>query len=224
VGILNTYLKLQNMEYTMPTKEKLVAAGAEKLADLLLSIYEYSGDGQSQLDIMFTALEGDSETVIRLIKEELSYLKQSTEFINYAEASVFANKLYQLLFEIDALEEQSPSDAVKLMMEFIDLHEDILNRTNDEYEISSVFVEACDNLGKICGEVMPVEEIVDLVFTRSMNDNYGIYMDLIQQFKPALKEKGLKLLQAKFEKALTAENASTVNNALRKIDDCQNNV
>ncbi len=208
----------------MPTKEKLVAAGAEKLADLLLSIYEYSGDGQSQLDIMFTALEGDSETVIRLIKEELSYLKQSTEFINYAEASVFANKLYQLLFEIDALEEQSPSDAVKLMMEFIDLHEDILNRTNDEYEISSVFVEACDNLGKICGEVMPVEEIVDLVFTRSMNDNYGIYMDLIQQFKPALKEKGLKLLQAKFEKALTAENASTVNNALRKIDDCQNNV
>jgi hypothetical protein len=208
----------------MPTKEKLVAAGAEKLADLLLSIYEYSGDGQSQLDIMFTALEGDSETVIRLIKEELSYLKLSTEFINYAEASVFANKLYQLLFEIDALEEQSPSDAVKLMMEFIDLHEDILNRTNDEYEISSVFVEACDNLGKICGEVMPVEEIVDLVFTRSMNDNYGIYMDLIQQFKPGLKEKGLKLLQAKFEKALTAENASTVNNALRKIDDCQNNV
>ncbi len=211
----------------MITREKLIAVGAEKLADILLSLYENNLDMQKPLDITFAGLDEDPKKLISVIKKEISSIKRSTKFVDYYESDRLANRLDQLRLSIAGeLTQKSPPQAMELMLAFVDLQEATLNRADDSNgSVGDVFKESCADLGKICALVpMPVEEVVDIVFIRFMNNGFGIYDQIIHNFKDALKEEGLDLLQNKIENAPAQKHSFHLKHGLESIADCRGDV
>lgn len=211
----------------MITKEKLIGIGAEKLSDILLSLYETHKDIRKPLDIAFAGLSEDPKKIISMLKKEISALKRSKKFVDYYESGDFADRLDQLrLGIVSDLMQKSPAHAMELMLEFLDLHDNTLNRVDDSNgSVGDVFREACCDLGKICEQVSkPIQEIVDLVFTRFMANGYGVYDELIGHLKTSLTDEGLKLLQKKFEDAHNAKNTYEITRGLKNIADCQKDV
>jgi len=211
----------------MITKEQLVAIGVENLADIILSLYESNDDIKKQLNIMVAGSNEDPKKIISLIKKELNSLKKSTKFIDYYGCNQLAERLDQLrLYIIKDLMPKSPTEAMELMLDFLNLHENTINRVDDSNgSVSYSFVAACSDLGKIYEEVpKSIEEIVELVFTRFMSDEYGVYDQLIQNFKNALKGEGLSLLKTKIQGAFNEKTVNKVQQGLKSIADCQNDV
>lgn len=210
----------------MIKKEKLMLVGVEKLADILLRLYEDHKDMRKIIDIMVAGLAEDPKKMTLILRKEILSLRRSTKFIDYDESRTFANRLNQLRHQIaEDLIQKSPAHGFDLMMEFLDLHEGILNRVDDSNGmIGDAFKEACRDLEKITDLPRPVEEIVDLVFTRFMDNGFGIYDELIQHSKASLKEEGLYLLQKQFQKSLNEKNTMEIKHGLQAIADCQKDV
>ncbi len=182
---------------------------------------------QKQIDIILAGTAGDSKRIISMIKKEISALKKSTRFIDYYESNHFANRLDKLRLHImNDLMSASPIHAAELMTNFINLHESILNRVDDSNgEISGIFVFACSDLGKIHEHIpCKIEEVVDLVFSKFMTNEFGILDNIIHDFKSVLKPEGLKILQNKIENALNTRNSTEVKLGLEAIADCQKDV
>jgi hypothetical protein len=182
---------------------------------------------QKQIDIILAGTTGDSKRIISMIKKEISALKKSTRFIDYYESNHFADCLDKLRLHImNDLMSASPIHAAELMTNFINLHESILNRVDDSNgEISGIFVFSCSDLGKIYEHIpCKTEEVVDLVFSKFMTNEFGIQDNIIHDFKSALKPEGLKILQNKIENALNTRNSTEVKLGLEAIADCQKDV
>jgi len=211
----------------MMKKKELLALGVEKLANALISLHENDIIGiQKKVELAVAAQLEDPKQLISLIRKDLTTFKRSDRFISYKESGKFANDLDQVQSWILSLSQTSSVDAMKLMERFLDLQEVVLNRVDDSNgSISDVFIAACKNFGAICAQVpLFVEEAVDLVYARFMQDNYGIYRDIIVNFKTVLTKEGLVLLQDKMKQAANPENAYTVQCALKSIADCQKDV
>lgn len=209
------------------TKEKLIAAGTEKLAHILLSLYENQKDLRKQLDIIFVSLEENPKKLISLINKEIASLKRSSRFIEYNETSNFSNRLNQLrLHIVHDLALHSSSQAFELMLSFLDLHEMTLNRVDDNNgEVGEVFRQACQDLGTLCEAAsLPLEDIVDLIFERFMKNGYGIYDEIIPNFKKALGEQGLEVLRQALQNSLSAGNTFKTLIGLKQLADCQKDV
>jgi hypothetical protein len=209
------------------TKERLVNIGSEKLANIIISIYGNNKDITKQVDIMLTGNDGDPKKIISVIRKEIAALKKSTKFINYYESGSFTDRLDKLrLYIANDLMQKSPINAMELMISFINLHEDTLNRVDDSNgEISGVFIFACNDLGKIYEQIpYKLEEVVELVFSRFMNNNFGTYDRIIHDFKSILKSEGLTILEGKIKKALNDKNTIEIKLGLEAIADCQKDV
>lgn len=209
----------------MITKEKLALAGADRLAEIIISLYENNKDIQKQLNTIVAGLDDDPKKLISALKKEIAGLKRSTKFIDYYESTKFADNLDHLRQRIsEDLMLKSASDAATLMLSFLDLHKNTLNRVDDSNgEVGGVFRDACENLGQIYAQLeKPIEEIVDLVFNSFVKNNeYAIYDDIIFNFKESLQSQGLLLLKDRIEKTLNLKNTITVQIGLCQIADCR---
>jgi len=148
----------------MMLKEKLISAGAEKLADILLSLHESNKDLQKQLNIIFAGLDADPKKIGSIIQKEISALKRSTKFIDYYEAEALSDRLNQLRLRIaNDLNTKSPELGFELMLAFLDLHENTLNRADDSNgNVGGVFREACEDVGKISENVHAPISTIDV--------------------------------------------------------------
>lgn len=208
----------------MITKEELIATGADKLATILLSLYQNNIYLQEQLDIIFAGLNKDPQKIVDRIKKKISSFKQITKFFDYREADTLASNLDQLRLRIvEDLFQKSSQQALNLLLPFLDLQEKIFAHVDDSNgAVGDVFIEACADLGTICKHVpMPIANLAELIFTRFMSDQYGIYDGLILNFKDVLREDGLKLLQKRFEQSLNTSHIGREIYALKDIADCQ---
>lgn len=205
-------------------KELLMATNHEKLVDILISLYISHGYISNQLDMIFAGLDADPNKIISAIKEEIAFLKRSTKFINYNESYFFANNLDALrLIIINDLLEKSLEAAFDMMLNFLDLHENTLERVHDDGNVSDVFIQACEDLGLLGQKInhLKMPEIVEIVFWRFMHNHYGVYDNIILYFKDALKDEGLNLLQAKLKQSTNEENTDKIQDGLRSIADCK---
>lgn len=113
------------------------------------------------------------------------------------------------------------------MLAFLDLHDNTLSRVDDSNGVvGDAFMTACADLGSLSESLahLSIPEIVDMVFSKFMDNPYGIYDKLILHFKNSLTDEGFALLQAKFEQAFNEENGPRIKCGLEAIADCQNDV
>lgn len=211
----------------MITEEKLVSFGAEKLAHMLFSLYESQKGIRKSLDMMIAAMDEKPKKIVFMIQKEISALKRSSRFIDYDEVGDFAQRLNALRMSIVGdLIEKSPGDALSCLLEFLDLQDKTFERCDDSNgSIGGVFVQACRDLGKIYEktDVSP-EDVANMIFTRFMNNGYGVYDEMIGNCKEKLGVEGLTFLQEKFEKNVTVQNAWIVRLGLQSIADCRKDV
>jgi hypothetical protein len=184
-------------------KDYLVRAGAEKLADILLSLY-YHLDLQQPMDILLAGLEDDPLKMSDLIQEEIVRFDHSTEFIDYRGISALAQVLDHLrIMIVENLYAKSPQLARDRLLEFLDLHENIFNRSDDDGVVGDVFQEACKDLGRICAALkIPDADMVELIYDKFMNNSFGIYNDIMDACQIALTPQGLQLLQEKISEVI----------------------
>ena len=218
--------KSENSELTL--RELLITTNHEKLVDILLSLHDSNHDIAKQLDIIFAGLDDDPKKIVSMIKKEIASLKRSSKFVDYYESDSFADRLNDLRLRIiNDLNAKSPKIAFEMMLDFLDLHKKTLERVDDSNgTVSGVFFTACDDLGSLAGHINPLnnQEIVDIVFARFMNNNYGIYDGIIHSFKDILKDQDFDLLKEKLEHVANDKNALTIKLGLKSIADCKNDV
>jgi hypothetical protein len=218
--------KSENSELTL--RELLIAANHEKLVDILLSLHKSNHHVGKQLDIIFAGLDDDPKKIVSMIKKETASLKRSSKFVDYYESDSLADRLNDLRLRIiNDLNAKSPKIAFEMMFDFLDLHKNTLERVDDSNgTVSGVFFTACDDLGLLARHINHLnnQEIVEIVFARFMNNNYGIYNGIIHSFKESLKDQGFDLLKEKLEHAVNNENALTIKLGLESIADCKNDV
>ena len=211
----------------MITKEELLAMKHEKIVDILLKLYETNRDVRHQLDIMFTGLNEGVINMVCMIRRQISSIEHSERFIGYYETDGFAEDLDEVRVSIGTyLLDQSPAYALELMLEFIGLHDGIIERTQDDSGvISRVFQDACNDMIEICRQLnKPIDELVDLVFKLLLHGDREIYYDIITDFKDLLQDEGLKKLQNKLIKEINLDNSYRLEWALKNIADCQKDI
>jgi hypothetical protein len=221
-----TKKNFKNNELTL--KELLIATNHEKLVDILLSLHASNEDTQKRLDIIFAGLDETPKKIINIIKQEITSLKKCSKFLNYCETDSLADRLYELRLRIvDDLKTKSPQIAFEIMLDFLDLHKNTLERVDDSNGIiGDVFSTACEDLASIAKHINHFnnQEIVETIFTRFMNNDYGIYDDIILCFKGILKDQDFEFLHKKLEHVANDQNAFQIQLGLKSIADCQNNV
>ncbi|MHC0449612.1 MAG: DUF6880 family protein [Candidatus Lariskella arthropodorum] len=209
-------------------RELLISTNHEKLVDILLSLHASNHDVQKQLDIIFAGLDEDPKKIVNMIKKEIASLRRSSKFVDYYESDSLADRLNDLRLRIiNDLNDKSPKIAFEIMLDFLDLHKNTLERVDDSNgTVSGVFFTACDDLGSLAGHINHLnnQEIVEIIFTRFMNNNYGIYDDIIHSFKGILKDQDFNLLQEKLEYVANDKNVFSVKFGLKAIADCKNDV
>lgn len=211
----------------MITKEQLINIGSEKLAEIILSLYNSNISIQKQLDVILASLDEDPKKIVSMIKAEIASLKKSSRFIDYYESSDFATKIDQLRMHITRdLLPRFPNHAVDLLTAFLDLHPKTLNRVDDSNGvIGDVFIKACADLANAYAAVTTsLEDMIELVFNRFMNNGYAVYDDIIFNFKTILGDEGLKLLEQKLKHAYNSKNTMRISIGLKQIADCQDDV
>lgn len=218
--------KSENSELTL--RELLITTNHEKLVDILLSLHDSNHDIAKQLDMIFAGLDDDPKKIVSMIKKEIASLKRSSKFVDYYESDSLADRLNDLRLRIiNDLNAKSPKIAFEMMLDFLDLHKNTLERVDDSNgTVSGVFFTACDDLGSLAGHINPLnnQEIVEIVFARFMNNNYGIYDGIIHSFKDILKDQDFDLLKEKLEHVANDKNALTIKLGLKSIADCKNDV
>ncbi len=208
-------------------KQKLVAAGSEKLADILVFLYENNPELTKQLDTLFAALEDNPKKLVSIIKKEISSLKRTTRFIDYYESSSFAARLDALRLNImNSLKEKAPKEALMAMNSFIDLHDKRLNLVDDSNgEISGVFRKACKDLAELYAlQKTNIDEVVKYVFDKYSKDQWGVFDEIILNFKDVLGSAGLNKLRTRFEEEKNNHRKYVIQNALQDISDAQGDV
>ncbi|WP_341763547.1 DUF6880 family protein [Candidatus Tisiphia endosymbiont of Beris chalybata] len=211
----------------MFTKEQLINIGAEKLAEIILSLHKNRPDLQKQLEIIFAGFDSDPKKIISMIKKEIASLKRSSRFVDYYESDALADQVNQVRIHImEDLLPKSPDQAIELLLNFLDIHQNTLNRVDDSNgTVGDAFQQACADLGKAYEHTTnTLDDVVNLVYDRFMNNDYAVYDNIIWHFKDVLKDNGLSLLKQKLEKSVNQKNTTTIKIGLEQIADCQNDV
>lgn len=222
-------MKIKHSDNTLATlEEKLRASDNSKLIETLLNLYESNEEVRKKIDIVFADMDKASAKMVCAIKKEISALENSVRFIDYDETSSVAEELDRLRLKIvNEIYNKSPQIAFDLMLEFLDAHNDIFNRVFDDNGIVlEVFMQACKDLARIAQSIphLSLEKKVDVIFFKWMKNEFGIYDDLIADFKDVLKDEGFTLLEDKLKQALDTENEWCIKRGLKEIADCKDNV
>ena len=74
----------------------------------------------------------DNKKIVSMIKKEIVSLKRSSKFVNYYDSDSLADRLHDLRLSIVGdLNAKSPKIAFEMMLDFLDLHKNTLERVDD---------------------------------------------------------------------------------------------
>jgi hypothetical protein len=183
-------------------KQKLIALGADALADALLNLAVHSEEAD---DLIEQLIATPKENVQRF-KKKLSGLKHSRRFIDWRGASGFARELEMLLQDLKSCVDD-PLTGVELVSAF--------------YEADNTIFEICDDSSGNIGDVFrydakelfvdyakPCEDkqkIADIILKVNKKDNYGIRDTLIDCAGECLPEDVIRTMIATLQKSADKE-------------------
>lgn len=208
----------------MSIKEQLIAMGPEKLADLLIEFSTSNKVIKKQLNTVIAGQNADPKKLLSIINRELNTLKKAKGMIFYDGVKVFAERLDQLRVSIaKELASKSAQTAAQAMGAFLDLSKHTLERADDSYGYAGdVFSNAAKDWGHLYAQTNPITEVcVDDVFDRFVNDDYGLFSHIIFDFKEALGEAGLVLLQQKLRQDIPQKKSYKLKSGLKDMHQIQ---
>jgi hypothetical protein len=157
-------------------KQKLIALGADALADALLEISVHS----EQADDLIERLIATPKENVQRFKKKLSGLKRSRRFIDWRGASGFARELEMLLQDLKS-GVSDPLTGIELVAGFYEADNTIFEMCDDSsgdigdvfrYDAKDLFV----NYASLCNDK---EKIADIILKMNQKDDYGIRDTLI---------------------------------------------
>ncbi len=189
----------------MPSKktlnaENLEAMGAKRLAELLIDIAEGDVATKRRLRLELAAREAP-ETVAAEVRKRLGQIARARSFVDWRKVRDLAAELEaQRRAILDQAAKIDPVEALELMWRFMGLAESVQERCDDSNGvIGDVFRGACRDLGPLTELAKPDPvALADRVFEALNENDYGQYDHLIETLAPALGDKGLDHLKARF--------------------------
>jgi hypothetical protein len=157
-------------------KQKLIALGADALADALLEISVHS----EQADDLIERLIATPNENVQRFKKKLSGLKRSRRFIDWRGASGFARELEMLLQDLK-FGVSDPLTGIELVAAFYEADNTIFEMCDDSsgnigdvfrYDGKELFVDYASR----CNDK---EKIADIILKMNQKDDYGIRDTLI---------------------------------------------
>ena len=138
--------------------------------------------------------------IFETTKKRLASLKRVKRFIDYYDSREFSADIDDLREMILELSRQDPATGFDMMLDFINTHEKVIERCDDSGGyIAYVYLAACQDLGTIGKSLnLDLNDAVNLVFNMCTNNHYGIFDDIISDFKDILGDVGLEILKSKF--------------------------
>ena len=178
-------------------KQKLIALGADALADALLNIAVHSDEA----DDLIEQLIATPKQNVQRFKQKLSGLKHSRRFIDWRGAAGFSRELEMLLQDLKSGVDD-PFTGVELVAAF--------------YEADNIIFEMCDDSSGDIGDVFRYdakelfvdyasrctdkEKIADIILKVNQKDSYGIRDTLIDCARECLPELVIRTMIAKLQK------------------------
>ena len=177
-------------------KQKLIALGAEALADALLNIAVHSDEAD---DLIEQLIATPKENVQRF-KQKLSGLKHSRRFIDWRRASGFARELEMLLQDLKSGVDD-PITGVELVAAFYEADNTIFEMCDDSSgNIGDVFRDAKELFAEYASHCKDKEKIADIILKVNQKDNYGIRDTLIDCAGECLPESIIRNMIATLQK------------------------
>ena len=200
-------------------REALVTLGAEKLTDMLLALRKGRREVNLELDVVLAGAEKTPDMLVDLLRKEISTLQNMETFYSFDRTDLVAYRMDALRRYItDDLKTMSATKAIELLLEFIHTYEHVKHHVDDHGRlIESVFIEAYDDLNKLCRHAKaPAEALADAIAKRCIHDLEGTYCDLLFEFKDVLQDEVLDLIKEKIEQSLNDDDSEY--EAQQKID------
>ncbi|NMA21687.1 MAG: hypothetical protein GX927_14030 [Lentisphaerae bacterium] len=177
-------------------KQKLIALGAEALADALLNLAVHSDEAD---DLIEQLIATPKENVQRF-KQKLSGLKHSRRFIDWRRASGFARELEMLLQDLKSGVDD-PITGVELVAAFYEADNTIFEMCDDSSgNIGDVFRDAKELFAEYASHCKDKEKIADIILKVNQKDNYGIRDTLIDCAGECLPESIIRNMIATLQK------------------------
>lgn len=176
-------------------KSKLLALGAEALADALLSL----ADRDEAADDLVERMIALPEENIDRFKTKLSSLKRSRRFIGWGGSASFARELSALLEDLRAGVED-PQAGVQLVAQFFEADNGALGNCDDSSgHVGDVFRFDAKELFVAYASRCPDKNwLGDLVFKLSKKDDYGVRFCLVESAREYLPEPVMRALIDRF--------------------------
>ncbi|QGP57057.1 hypothetical protein PsalMR5_04451 (plasmid) [Piscirickettsia salmonis] len=210
--------------------KKLERISQEKLFDCILSYAEEEKQFKKKLDLLLVSL--DPKKLAKKLKTEVTALKRTKKFLDWHEASLFAQQIDSLLTTIEKdLLEAAPQEAADLLQAFIETDRYTFERADDSNgDIGSSYREMVELWGKAwdCVEKVDPIKLAETVFTVYLNNSYGVRDKVISNFKHALVPEGInhleQLIKSRLEKENSLSDSFSLTHALREIADLRDDV
>lgn len=210
--------------------KKLEKISQEKLFDCILSYAEEDKQFKKKLDLLLVSL--DPKKLAKKLKTEVTALKRAKKFLDWREASLFAQQIDSLLETIEKdLLEAAPQEAADLLQALIETDHYTFERADDSNgDIGDSYRAMVILWGKAWSLVNQPDSIqlAETVFNVYLVNDYGVRDEVLSGFKTVFSPEAVnhleKLVKSRLEKKNTRIHTFYLTNALEEIADLRDDV
>jgi predicted nucleotidyltransferase len=175
----------------------LEALGAERLAALLIEVSQGNAAIKRRLRLELVGEQSPAE-LAKEVRKRLATIARSRSFVDWQSRKGLVDDLeVQRRAIVQQVAKRSPSEALELLWQFLDLARSVFERTDDSSgTISGVFHAAVADLGDIAQAAKPdPKQLGDQVSRALVQNDYGQYDNLVPVLQLALGPAGLEHLK-----------------------------
>jgi len=181
------------------TAKNLEALGTTRLAELLIETSAGNAAVRRRLRMELAAAQSPAD-VTKEVRKRLATIARSRSFVDWQKRRELVDDLEtQRRAIVQTVAVADPAEALELMWRFLDLADPVFRRCDDSSgTVIGVFHTASRDLGDIARAAADPDALADRAFA-ALNDNaYGQHDGLVETLAPALGNRGLDHLKARF--------------------------
>lgn len=183
--------------------EKLIALGAERLAEVLVELADHSSEAREYVERLVAV----PEDRLRKAKSALAGLARERRFYSYAESGTMARNIETILADIEAAH-PAPKDGLRLVVRFFESDGSVFERCDDSGGgVGMVYTySACKLFAQYATACADPAWISGLVLDLYGKDDYGVRGALVDAASTFLSADAVRsLAEACWERARSGE-------------------